>query len=343
MELVEAFDTVINAQWSGKFMKNRVITVSLVIVLLFSAFAITVAFADVCPRCNGTGKITGSQPCPTCQGSSSSPAITKIGTQAGAYSKMPPATSVTGTFHNEGTVEVEATVTAQVKKSQTETFTNTVTATFPPGQDTTVTVKVDGVEFQPYCVCTINVEDSSVVNCPTCSGTGSVSAVVACPDCGGTGVVSGFAGGLSNLEGAGGAIIGVIVVGAVVVAGFFVVKKRRVTEQSLRRLSSFEFQDWVIKKLSANPSSQKDSYLGIDAYTMEGYPVQIRQDDDVGKRVIDSFAAAMARNKARTGTLVALSFGKDALEGVMKARLNYRLEIKTVTVKELLTSQSRAF
>ena len=65
-----------------------------------------------------------------------------------------------------------------------------------------------------------------------------MSVVTTCPDCGGTGVVSGFAGGLTNFEGVGGAVIGVAVVGAVVVAAVVVVKKRRVTEQSLRRLSS---------------------------------------------------------------------------------------------------------
>lgn len=57
--------------------------------------------------------------------------------------------------------------------------------------------------------------------------------------------------------------------------------------------------------------------------------------------MIDSFAAALARSKARNGTIIAFSFGKDAYEGVMKARINYRLEIKTLTIKELLTTGNR--
>ena len=60
--------------------------------------------------------------------------------------------------------------------------------------------------------------------------------------------------------------------------------------------------------------------MGIDGFTDEGYPFQIRQEDDVGKRAIDSFAAAMGRSKARNGTIVAFSFGRDALEGVTRAK-----------------------
>lgn len=342
-------------------MKCKQLTILLASVLLFSVAA--VAFAATCSRCQGTGKITEQETCPTCHGvSSSTSTIRKTGLQAGAYSAMPPMTAVTGTFHNDGSVEVNATVTAQVKRSATETFTESATAAFPAGQDTTVTVKVPGVQYQPYCVCTIYVEG----NCLTCGGTGYVSTVVTCPDCGGTGVASeiggttGGTGGSSssggrtssgttsttgdfNLGGVGGIVGGVVAAGAVVAVGFVVVKKRRVTEQSLRRLSSFEFQDWAVKRMYANPSSQKDAYLGIDAYTAEGYPVQIRQDNDVGKRAIDSFAAAMARNKQRTGTIVAFGFGNDAAEGVMRARLNYRLEIKTVTVKELLLNKTRTY
>jgi hypothetical protein len=93
--------------------------------------------------------------------------------------------------------------------------------------------------------------------------------------------------------------------------------------------------------MSANPASQRDTYLGVDAFSAEGYPVQIRQEDDVGKRAIGSFAVAVSRNKAKNGSIVAFSFGNDAYEGVMKARLNYRLEIKTVTIKELLANSDR--
>ncbi len=318
-------------------MRYRLLVI-LLIVALFSS-VVYVAFAATCLRCNGTGKIKESTPCPTCGGSTTSVAgVVLKRTFAGSASSGPHlACSVSGVFNNGGVESVYGTVTATVKKSQTETLSNTSARTlFPPSQDITVMVMVEGVDYQPYYAYSVKLN----ADCPTCGGVGYVFETVTCPDCGGTGVVSDFAA-ITNVGGIGGAIVGVVVVGAVVATGFVFFKKRRVTEASLHRLTSFEFQEWVVKKMRANAASQKDVYLGIDAYTQEGYPIQIRNEDDVGKRMIDSFAAALARNKARNGTVVAFSFGKDAFEGVMKARINYRLEIKTMTAKELLNAGSR--
>ena len=319
-------------------MKGKLLTLALIVIILFSTCAI--ALADVCPRCHGTGEVSESTPCPTCNGAgASNPDITRKSISSGDASvggKL--AVNVQRVFHNNGDTAITATVTATVK-TQTQTFTGSTTATFPPNADTTVTIKIDGIDRQPYYAYFMDVAGYGSTNCATCQGTGYVYETISCPSCKGTGVVSGLAGGVSADYI--GPIAGIAVVGAVVAVGFFVFKKRRVSEASLHRLSSYEFQDWVVKRLSANPSAQRDSYLGIDAYSAEGYPVQIRQEDDVGKRAIDSFAAAVARAKVRNGTIVAFGFGKDSYEGVMKARLNYRLEIKTVTVRELLMSKGR--
>ncbi len=307
----------------------------LVTVLLTSVTV--VALADVCPLCHGTGKITKQTPCPTCNGGgTSSPDIVRKSylpedASVGGHK----AVNIRGIFHNNGQTSVTATVLGTVK-TQTATYTNTTIATFPPGEDTTVTVRIDGVDKQPYYAFFIDVQGYGTnPNCATCGGTGYITESLTCPSCGGTGILA--AGISADIIGP---VAGIAAVGAVVATGFFLLRKRRVTEQSLRRKAGFEFQAWVIKKLQANPASQKDSYLGIDAYTTDGYPLQIRQEDDVGKRAIDSFAAALARSKARSGTIVAFGFGKDSFEGVMKARLNYRLEIKTVTVGELLSGRA---
>jgi hypothetical protein len=329
-------------------MKHKLFVILLISLLMVSV--IVVAFADVCPRCHGTGTVTEKIPCPTCNGAgASSPDIAKKSISSGDASiGGKKAVNVQRVFHNNGDTEITATVTATVK-TQTQTFTNSTTATFPPNADTTVTIRIEGVDRQPYYAYFMDIAGYGSTNCPTCQGTGYINETITCPTCKGTGVVSSSVAGGTGAGYTGpsigadytGPIVGVVVVGAVVATGFFVMKKRRVTEQSLRRLSSYEFQNWVVKRLAANPSAQRDSYLGIDAYTVEGYPIQIRQEDDVGKRAIDSFAAAIARSKARNGTMVAFGFGKDSYEGVMKARLNYRLEIRTLTVNELLTSKGR--
>jgi hypothetical protein len=261
------------------------------------------------------------------------------------------ATVVAGDVHNYGAVDVYGTMTATVKTSDTlQTFTNTSERTlFPALQTITVSVTVEGPKFvnSVACYMTFNGEGTTTApsggngNTATPSGGNGNSAASGSNGNGAVSQKPKTTGGNFDVGGVAGITAGIVAVGAVAGIGFFVVKKRRVSEQSLRRLSSFEFQDWVTKRIFANPASQKDVYLGIDAYTAEGYPVQIRQDNDVGKRAIDSFAAAMARNKARMGTIVAFGFGNDALEGVSRARLNYKLEVKTVTVKELLARKDR--
>jgi hypothetical protein len=321
--------------------KTKSLAALLSVIFIFSILSLALA-ADKCPRCRGTGQTTEKDPCPTCQGSEVSQAnIVLKRTIPGALKLQSRiATQVSGVFHNEESEGVYGMVTAQIK-TPTETFTNTSSKTyFPPNEDVTVSVVIEGIEYAPYWSYFIRLSDIDNVGCPDCDGTGYVSVVTTCPDCGGTGVLSASFGDLTNIEGAGGAVVGVAVVGAVVVAAVVVKKKKRVTEESLHRLASFEFRDWVVKRLGSS-SSQGDSYLGIDGYTVEGRPFQVRQEDDVGKRAIDSFAAAVGRSKARTGTIVAFSFGKDAFEAVTRARLNYRLDIKTVTVKELMMSEKR--
>jgi hypothetical protein len=131
-------------------------------------------------------------------------------------------------------------------------------------------------------------------------------------------------------------VIGVGVAVVVVIAAVVVVKRKKVTEKDLRKLSSNEFQNWVVKRLSGKPSSLRDARIGIDAYTAEGQPIQIKQLDNIGRNEIDTFASIMGQVKAKDGVVVAFSFSDDVYRGLVRARLNYGIEIKKVTVKELI-------
>jgi hypothetical protein len=131
-------------------------------------------------------------------------------------------------------------------------------------------------------------------------------------------------------------ILGIVAVAGISISAFIVVKKRKTNERSLRRLSSSEFQAWVLKRLNGKSSSSRDSDMGIDGFTTGGQPVSIKQSDDIGMRVIDSFASALAKNRAREGVIVAFSFGSDAIRGKVRAKTNYGLEIQMLTVNELI-------
>jgi hypothetical protein len=218
----------------------------------------------------------------------------------------------------------------------------------------TVTFTMDNIPPESYDrtdMTSARVTVSGVANivCPTCAGTGTASVESTCPVCDGTGFVP-VEGGSQNGGGQQngdlnpplnitGPAIGVAAVAGVAIAAVVVVKKRKVSEKSLRKLSPTEFQNWVLKKLAGKPPSPTDSRIGIDGFTTEGHPISIKQSDGVGRDVIDKFASATGQSKAKNGILVAYSFGNDAYTAKVKAKLNYGLEIQMVTLKDLIESR----
>jgi tRNA G10 N-methylase Trm11 len=106
-------------------------------------------------------------------------------------------------------------------------------------------------------------------------------------------------------------------------------------EEDLRKLPPFEFQNWVVQRLFGRVSARKSSDMGIDGFTFEGVPIQVKQSDDIGRNVVDNFETAIRRRKATKGIVVAFSFGKGAYEEIARVRLQEGLEIKALTVKEL--------
>jgi len=115
-----------------------------------------------------------------------------------------------------------------------------------------------------------------------------------------------------------------------------------ITIDSLRKLSHPEFQDWVVQRLFGQVSAHKSSDMGIDGYTPEGYPVQVKQSEHVGRNVIDNFETAMRRIHASKGVIVAFSFVRSVHEEASRARLDNEADIRLLTVEELLGSESSA-
>ncbi len=77
----------------------------------------------------------------------------------------------------------------------------------------------------------------------------------------------------------------------------------------LKRLSPFVFQDWVIRtKLKGQPSRHLTGDLGIDGYTSDGIPVQVKQSEHIGR----NFETAIRRRGIIKGIIVAFSFTQNA-------------------------------
>lgn len=112
------------------------------------------------------------------------------------------------------------------------------------------------------------------------------------------------------------------------------------SEDDLRKLPPFEFQNWVVQRLFGRVSARKSSDMGIDGYTFEGNPIQVKQSDDIGRNVVDNFETAIRRRKQTKGIIIAFSFGKGAYEEIARAKLHDNVEIQAMTVKELLKNHN---
>ncbi|MCW4044102.1 MAG: hypothetical protein NWE94_01120 [Candidatus Bathyarchaeota archaeon] len=352
-------------------MKNKLATGLLLLTLLFSALPVAALAATECPtchgtgtidcpRCNGTGKISSSESaeaCETCQGTGVvTPTISNKGTNAWVSDE---AAYIKGLFQNEEDIGVYGKAVAEVYAS-TRTYTNTSSRIyFPPHETIEIIVAIGEISYsdyrylsqQRYLRARIYVSEVDEITCPYCGGTGTASQLSDCPECHGTGLVTCPACGGSLIYGEGknetaasfplaeGAVVAVGSVAAVA-AAILVVKKKQVSEEHLKRMPFYEFQNWVVQRLSGRISSTEDSRIGINGYTAEGHPIYIRQSDDVGRDIIDSFVTTMLRRKARTGVIVAFGFGTGVYEGIARAKIYHRLEINAVTVKELIENRA---
>jgi DNA modification methylase len=110
-----------------------------------------------------------------------------------------------------------------------------------------------------------------------------------------------------------------------------------VTQQQLRTLKPFEFQNWVIQRLNGSHSPRKSGDMGIDGYSfMKHDPIQVKQSSAVGRNVVDNFETAIKRGKKKKGYIVAFSFTKNAYEEAARAKADEGIDIGLVKVSELL-------
>jgi hypothetical protein len=113
----------------------------------------------------------------------------------------------------------------------------------------------------------------------------------------------------------------------------------RMTERGVRGLTPLEFQKWVVRRFGGTYAPQWSGDMGIDGYTF-GYelPIQAKQQDSVGRKVVDEFETAIERSGKSRGFLVALGFTKTAYVEAARSTRTGRVDVELVTAKELIRS-----
>jgi hypothetical protein len=145
----------------------------------------------------------------------------------------------------------------------------------------------------------------------------------------------------------------------------FVVRDLPWTLAKLKAIPHFEFENWAVIALGGIPNKVQVGDMGIDGrifpvgtkpsdgkskktksgltgasmFAGDWFPIQVKQQDKVGRPDIDQFEAVMEREDRQRGFFVAFGFSSDAeYECVGFQRRTGRI-IKLITVQEILDEQ----
>jgi len=139
----------------------------------------------------------------------------------------------------------------------------------------------------------------------------------------------------------------------------FVVRDLPWTEEELRRLPPFEFENWAIIALGGIPNKTQVGDRGVDGrvypvastpkqnaaqlnqldFMDDWYPVQVKQKDRVGRPEIDSFEAALMREDKKKGFIVAFGYSAEAQAEISRFFQQSGRVIVALTVREILDEQ----
>lgn len=139
----------------------------------------------------------------------------------------------------------------------------------------------------------------------------------------------------------------------------FIVRDLPRTEAELRRIPHFEFENWAVIAIGGTPNKAKVGDMGIDgrifpvsamperrgARTGEldfmdiWYPIQVKQQDKVGRPDIDKFEAAIMREERTKGFFVSFDYTSDAMTEIGRFFNQTGKVIVPFTVGEILSEQ----
>lgn len=136
----------------------------------------------------------------------------------------------------------------------------------------------------------------------------------------------------------------------------FVVRDLPWTEDKLRAIPPFEFENWAVIALGGIPNKVQVGDMGVDgriypvsssaaprkqqdgelALRERWYPIQVKQKDKAGRPDIDSFQAVMMREECDIGFFVSFDFTEDAYAEIGAFFKRTGKTIRALTVKDIL-------
>ncbi len=108
------------------------------------------------------------------------------------------------------------------------------------------------------------------------------------------------------------------------------------TSDELRDMKPFEFQNWFVQQLGGRQEVRKSGDGGIDGWTFEGDPIQVKQMDKVGPDPIKLLTHNTQRIGKKRGIVVAFSYTGGAYKEVDVAKNQFGIDIELKTVAEMI-------
>lgn len=138
----------------------------------------------------------------------------------------------------------------------------------------------------------------------------------------------------------------------------FVVRDLPWTEEKLRKLPPFEFENWAVIAVGGMPNRAHVGDMGIDgrlfpvsslpptrgrsdqfAFMDEWFPIQVKQRDKIGRPDVDAFEAVMARENREIGYLVGFDFTSNVETEIRSFQKRTGREIIPLRVRDLLEEE----
>jgi len=142
----------------------------------------------------------------------------------------------------------------------------------------------------------------------------------------------------------------------------FVVRDLPWSEEKLREIPPFEFENWAVIALGGIPNKAQVGDMGIDGrvfpvgselkdpapvshtktfgeFLDEWYPIQVKQKDKVGRPDIDAFEAMMTREDRKKGFFVSFDYSSDARREIGAFFKKSGRIIVALTVQEILEEE----
>jgi DNA modification methylase len=136
----------------------------------------------------------------------------------------------------------------------------------------------------------------------------------------------------------------------------FIVRDLPRSEAELRKIPPFEFENWAVIAIGGIPNKAKVGDMGIDGrifpvsamperrgkhtgdldFMDVWYPIQVKQQDKVGRPDIDKFEAAMIREDRTKGFFVSFAYSSDAMTEIGRFFTQTGKVIVPFTVAEIL-------